>query len=220
MEAQQLAEIAATYDRVVDDYVENVFDELKDKPLDRQLLDRFALRVRRLGTACDLGCGPGHVARYLHERGAAVRGIDLSPEMVKMARQLNPEIEFDQGNMLALDLPDESLGGIAAFYSIIHVPPEEVVAALRECHRVLKPGGLVLLAFHVGQEVKHLDEWYGHAVQADFYFFRPEAMTVYLREAEFEVEESIQRAPYEGVEYASQRAYLVAHKRHLPPGSR
>jgi trans-aconitate methyltransferase len=86
MEAQQLAEIAATYDRVVDDYVENVFDELKDKPLDRQLLDRFALRVRRLGTACDLGCGPGQVARYLHERGAKVQGIDLSPALVKAAR--------------------------------------------------------------------------------------------------------------------------------------
>jgi SAM-dependent methyltransferase len=206
----KLTDLQLTYDRVVDDYVEKIFDELKGKPLDCQLLDRFATRVQKLGSACDLGCGPGQVARYLHERGAEVCGVDLSPAMVEAARRLNPEIEFSQGNMLALDVEAEAWGGITAFYSIIHVPPAEVVAALAEWRRVLRPGGLLLLAFHIGHEARHFDEWWGHAVSVDFYFFRTEEMTNYLRRAGFEIEEVIERPPYEEVEVATQRAYFVA----------
>ncbi|HEX4073202.1 MAG TPA: hypothetical protein VHX68_18620, partial [Planctomycetaceae bacterium] len=63
----------SSYDRVADEYVRRIFDELRHKPLDRQLLDRFASGVRGAGPtprpACDMGCGPGHVARYLSEQG-------------------------------------------------------------------------------------------------------------------------------------------------------
>src|SRR5581483_9633532 len=119
------------------------FGELADKPLDRALLDRFAERVRGAGLACDLGCGPGQVARYLHERGAAVIGIDLAPGMVAEARRLNPGITFEVGSMLALDVPDGAWAGIAAFYSIIHIPREDRPRALRELRRVLQPGGVL-----------------------------------------------------------------------------
>ena len=47
----------ASYDRVADEYVRHIFDELRNKPLDRQLLDRFAASVRDVGLACDLGAG-------------------------------------------------------------------------------------------------------------------------------------------------------------------
>jgi SAM-dependent methyltransferase len=147
-----------SYDRVADEYARRISDELKHKPLDRQLLDRFAAGVKGRGVVCDMGCGPGQVARYLHERGVSVIGVDLSSGMVGHARQLNPEIEFRQGSMLALDLPNEAWAGIAAFYSIIHIGPAEIGQALRELKRVLRPGGLLLLAFHVGEEIIHLDE--------------------------------------------------------------
>src|SRR5687767_2004876 len=88
-----------SYDTVADEYVRRFFDELKDKPFDRQLLDRFADSVRDVGAACDMGCGPGQVARYLHERGVQVCGVDLSPGIVERARVLNPDIEFQQGDM-------------------------------------------------------------------------------------------------------------------------
>ena len=80
----------ASYDLVADEYGRRIFDELQHKPLDRQLLDRFAESVRDVGPACDMGCGPGHVARYLHERGVRVCGVDLSPAMVEQARRLTP----------------------------------------------------------------------------------------------------------------------------------
>ncbi len=122
MDQQRTDDLQTSYTRVAAEYTRRIADELAHKLLDRQLLDRLAERVRGLGPVCDMGCGPGHIARYLHERGVEVCGVDIAPGMVEQARQLNPEIAFMQGNMLALDLADEAWGGIAAFYSIIHLP--------------------------------------------------------------------------------------------------
>jgi ubiquinone/menaquinone biosynthesis C-methylase UbiE len=199
-----------SYDRVADEYVRRISDELKDKPLDRQLLDRFAKSVRNLGSVCDMGCGPGHVARYLHEHGVKVCGVDISTEMVKRARRLTPGVEFRQGDMMALDIPDETCAGVVAFYSIIHIPRTDVVRALRELRRVLQPGGLLLLSFHIGNDTIHLDDWWGHEVCIDFFFFQSAEMASYLTSAGFEIEETIERDPYPDVEHQSRRSYIFA----------
>ena len=73
-----------SYDSVADEYVRRIFAELEHKPLDRELLDRFAASVRDVEPACDLGCGPGHVARYLHERGVQVFGVDIGDETLHL----------------------------------------------------------------------------------------------------------------------------------------
>lgn len=212
MNDQQISDLQTSYDRVAEEYIARIFDELQHKPLDRQLLDRFAASVKNLGPVCDLGCGPGHVARYLSEQKAQVCGVDLSPEMVRRARQLNPGIEFKQGSMLALDIEDGAWGGIAAFYSIIHIPRAEVVHALREMKRALRPGGWLLLAFHIGDDTIHLKEWWGESVSVDFFFFHPDEMIEHLKAAGFEIEEVIEREPYPDVEHQSRRAYIFARK--------
>jgi SAM-dependent methyltransferase len=210
VDQQSILELEDGYNRVTGQYVERIFNELEHKPLDRQLLDRFADSVT--GLVCDLGCGPGQIARYLRERGVDVCGIDLSSEMVEQARRLNPGIEFTQGNMLSLDVADERYGGIAAFYSIIHIPRDEVVAALCEMKRVLRPDGLLLLSFHIGDETLHVEDLWGEKVSLNFSFFRPDEMESYLERAGFRVEETIERPPYETVEYQSHRAYIFARK--------
>jgi SAM-dependent methyltransferase len=213
VDPQTQRDYQASYDRTADEYVKRIFNELKDKPLDRQLLDRFAAAVREIGPACDIGCGPGHVARYLHEQGVAVCGIDLSPAMVERARRLTPGVEFRQGDMLALDVADESWAGITAFYSIIHIPRGDMHQALGELRRTLRPGGTLLLAFHIGDETKHLDELWGQKVCVDFFHFRSEEMAGYLRETGFEIEEIIERDPYPpDVEHQSRRSYLFARR--------
>jgi len=212
MNDQQIRDVQTSYDRVAEEYIKRIFDELQHKPLDRQLLDRFAASVKNLGPVCDLGCGPGHVARYLSEQKAQVCGVDLSPEMVRRARQLNPGIEFKQGSMLSLDIEDGAWGGIAAFYSIIHIPRAEVARALREMKRVLRPEGWLLLAFHIGDDTIHLAEWWGQSVSVDFFFFRPDEMIEHLKAAGFEIEEVIEREPYPEVEHQSRRAYIFARK--------
>src|SRR5262245_29883274 len=121
MSMRDLSDVRSGYDIVADEYVRRIFDELTHKPLDRELLDRFADRVRGAGLVYDLGCGPGHVARYLHERGINVTGVDLSQELLERARKLNPGIGFLQGDMRRLEAEAESLAGIVAFYSICHI---------------------------------------------------------------------------------------------------
>jgi SAM-dependent methyltransferase len=200
-----------SYDAVADDYTARVAAELQHKPFDRLFLDQFAERVRDFGWVADIGCGPGHVACYLHDRGVRVVGIDLSPRMIECARKLHPTIEFQQTDMEALPVPNETWAGLVAFYSLIHVPRERVVATLREFRRVLRPRGLLLLAFHIGAEVVHLDEWWNHRVSIDFVFFRSDEVEGYLTTAGFEVERSTERDPYPPeVEHQSRRGYIVA----------
>ena len=129
------------------------------------------------GIACDMGCGPGQIARYLHERGVRMSGIDFSPEMISRAGTLTPRIDFRQGDMLALNVPDQTWAGITAFYSLIHIARTDLPLALRELQRTLKPGGILLIAFHIGDTTIHLDEWWGHTVNVDFHFFQPSEIT-------------------------------------------
>ena len=210
---ERAAETQASYDRVADEYAARIADELAHKPFDRALLDRLAADIGDRGPICDLGCGPGQVARYLHDRGATACGIDLSPAMVAEARRRHPAIAFQQGDILDLiGVPDAAFGGVAAFYSLIHIERARIVAALREIGRVLRPDGALLLGFHVGDHVVHLDEWWDRPVSIDFLFFTLDEMLGYLREAGYTRCDVFERAPYEGVEAATQRAYIFARR--------
>lgn len=203
-------DIRGSYDSAANAYVEHLFTELEHKPLDRHLLNRFAEAVRGRGLVADLGCGPGHIAKYLHEQDVDVCGIDLSPEMIRCAVRLCPGVEFRAGDMTSLDFPAESLAGIVAFYSIVHFETLELDAVFRECRRVLVRDGSMLVAFHAGQEKNHVEDLWGQPVDLDFYFHTSSDVTRALRNAGLIVTESVEREPYEGVEYPSRRCYLFA----------
>jgi ubiquinone/menaquinone biosynthesis C-methylase UbiE len=205
-------DVESSYDRVAAEYATRIAGELEHKPLDRELLDRLILRVQNLGPICDMGCGPGHVAGYLHRQGATVCGIDLSAGMLAEARRLHPDIEFRRSSMLALNVADAAWGGIAAFYSLIHIPRPDMNAALLELQRTLKPGGWLLAAFHIGDEDVHRDELWGEPVTLDFLFFQPDEMKNWITAAGFDIHEVIERDPYENVEHPSRRAYIFAQK--------
>lgn len=202
-----------SYDRVAKTYASKFIDELSHKPFDRWVLDWLIEKVGHRGPICDLGCGPGQVAGWLHSRGAETCGIDISPKMVAEASRLNPGIPFEQGDMLRLDRVEPGrFGGIAAFYSLIHVPPDDLNRALTELQRVLRPGGVLLLAFHIGGEVRHFDEWMEKPVNLDFHFFTREQIKAELRQAGYLLEEAIERDPYLEIEYPSRRAYVFARR--------
>jgi SAM-dependent methyltransferase len=202
--------LRSNYDVLAATYVDHVYGELAQKPLDRHLLNRFAEEVRGRGTVADIGCGPGHVARYLQDQGVRMLGIDLSPEMVSWALKLNPGLDARVGDMLDLDLPDASLTGIVAFYSVIHLDASELALAFREFRRVLEPRGVLLLAFHAGDQTLHVDELWGQAISLDFRFLAPRNVVANLESAGLTTRESVEREPYEGAEYPSRRCYLLA----------
>ena len=204
--------LQSSYDRIATEYVARIFRELDGKPIDRQLLDDFSARVRDAGTVCDLGCGPGHVARYLKDRGVDVFGLDLSPAMVAAAAGLCPEICFRQGDIYDLPLENESLAAIVAFYSLIHVPRDQIGDVLQELRRVLLQDGLLFIAFHIGDETIRISEWWGKLVDVEFVLFTVDEMVEYLRTAAFDVEHTLTRQPYAGVEHPTERAYILARK--------
>jgi SAM-dependent methyltransferase len=210
----------ASYDAVAAAYADQFSDELRRKPLDRALLAAFAEQVSagagdtRTARVWDIGCGPGHVTAFLAGLGLDAAGIDLSDRMVAQARARHPDLEFSAGSMIALPAPDGSWDGLISFYSLIHlVADADVRTALAEFRRVLADGGLLLLAVHAGEEVRHSQEWFGAAVDVSFRFFDPGWLTAELERAGFAIEALTRRQPYPGAEVATERAYLLARAR-------
>jgi SAM-dependent methyltransferase len=206
-------QVRAFYDAVAAEYAEHFAEELAGKPLDRALLERFAADVGAAGPVYDLGCGPGgQTTAFLHALGVDVRGMDLSPTAVAEAGRRHADISFEPGDMLALPLADGTAAGIVGFYAIVHFSPGQLRTALGEMHRVMRPGAPLLLAFHVGDQVVHVDEMFGQRASVDFLFHPVEDVEAALHGAGFGAVETIVREPYPEVEHPSRRAYTFARR--------
>ncbi len=206
----------ASYDAVAVDYAERFRGELVARPLDRAMLAGFAELVQAAGAGpvADIGCGTGRVTAYLNDLGLSVSGVDLSPQMIAVARQAHPGLRFDVGSMLALGLPDSALGGIMAWYSIIHIPEDRLPDVFAEFHRVLAPGGRVLLAFQAGDELLRLTEALGQAISLDFHRRQPDRVAGLLSQAGLVVRARLLREPDDDGDFAerTQQAFLLARK--------
>ena len=120
------------------------------------------------GAALELGIGTGRIAVPLRRRGVRVHGIDLSPAMIDLARRARPDLRFDLGSLLELDIPDGTLGGVLVHYSIIHTPPDQLPLAFAEFSRVLAPGGYLLVSFQTGDDALHGWQELDHKVVAAY----------------------------------------------------
>lgn len=207
----------ATYDAVAAAYDAAFADELDAKPLDRALLTAFA-DLAGPGLICDIGCGPGHITRFLARRDAEIIGLDLSSAMIEIARRHSPGLTFAVGSMLNLPVADNAFAGAVSLYSIIHLTPCERSAACHELARVIRPGGWLLLAFHVDSlefaagDVNHLTSWFGQCVELDGYFLEPDDVVAQLVAAGFTLKARLEREHVERVEYPSRRCYLLAQR--------
>jgi ubiquinone/menaquinone biosynthesis C-methylase UbiE len=207
-----MTDTQTSYDRVAAEYTARIADELSHKPFDRKMLDWLHEKAGA-GLICDMGCGPGHIAAYLQAQGADVCGIDLSPGMIEQAQARNPNIPFTVGDMMDLaKVSDASYSGIAAFYTLIHLTREQMPTAMRELWRVLKPGGVILATFHIGQETRHFDEFFGAPVNLDFIFFETHEIRAFFEGAGFSIEEAAERDPYPEIEVQTRRGYVFARK--------
>jgi ubiquinone/menaquinone biosynthesis C-methylase UbiE len=148
--------------------------------LDQQRIRRWAAGID--GQMIDAGCGPGHWTNYLHQQGSTIEGIDLVPEFIESARARFPDVPFRVGCFRDMEFPDKTLQGVLAWYSLIHIPPDEVPMALQEIIRVLAPRGQLLLGFFDGPPGTPFQ----HAVTTAYYW-SPEHMGHLLAEAGFHV---------------------------------
>ena len=168
-----LDDIRTSYDTVAASYAELVQEGAPDEAANLDLFAKLAS-----GRVLDVGCGPGRVAGLLHDRGLDVIGIDLSPRMIEIARREHQGPDFRVGSMTDLDLPDGELGGVISWWSIIHLPRDVVPQAIAEFYRVLAPGGVLLLGYHVGEESTHKTSGYGgHPMNIHVHRWTPPALT-------------------------------------------
>ncbi|WP_203218246.1 class I SAM-dependent methyltransferase [Nocardia brasiliensis] len=189
--APDVAVTRASYDEMAELYTAFAKGHLEAKPFDRAMLGIFAELVR--GRVADIGCGPGRLTKHLAGLGVDVLGIDLSPEMIRIARRQYPRLSFEVGSMERLALADGSLGGVLAWYSLIHLPPERMPDVLREFHRVLAPEGHALLAFQALDGAEPVSA-FDHKV-ARAYRWSPERLAELLHEAGFAVRARLHRQP-------------------------
>jgi SAM-dependent methyltransferase len=211
------AGVQAAYDAVARAYHDRLGNELAGKPLDRALLEAFT-ELAGAGTIADLGCGPGHVTLFLAARRARVIGIDISPGMISVAREHAPALAFAVGSMLLLPAADRAWSGVIRLYSIIHLTAGDRARACREFARTVRPGGWLLVAFHIDSpdfaagQVNHLTTWFGKAVELDGYFLEPAGVVHDVEAAGFTVTATLVRSPRPDIEYPSRGCYLLAQR--------
>ena len=107
----------------------------------------------RPGTVLDVGCGPGHLTAYLRSLDVEATGIDLVPEFIDHARAAHPDGRYLIGSMRQLPVPDGSVAGILAWYSLIHVPPDDLDGVLAELRRAMSPSSMLIAGFFDGGEL-------------------------------------------------------------------
>ncbi len=197
-----LSDTRASYDTDASGYADKVRGLLDEMPVLRASLALFADLVRDAGggPVADVGCGPGYVTGYLHDLGVDAFGIDLSPEMITIARRDHPDLRFEVGTMTDLDLADDSVTGVLAFWSVIHVPDAAVPDVFGQFHRVLRPGGPLLVGFHVGDLTRHTSQGStGRPINVDSYRRRPGKVADWLRDAGFTIEAELVMRPDDDV---------------------
>lgn len=206
-----------SYDAIATSYEAQFRTALDTRPLDRALLKGFAEMTQALegdGAVLEVGSGPGTVSAFLRGFGVHVQGIDLSPNMVQLAQRVHSGIEFRVGDMRELPFEDAMFNGVVAWYSIIHLEPQDIPVALREFHRVLRSSGLLLLAFQQGDAILHFDEAFGHDVDLDFRRLQPEAIKKLLADEGFDtIAELIQAPDQTSISEKIPQAFIVAQKR-------
>ena len=208
---QPLHHIQQAYDSSAEAYAEKFLNELEHKPLDRQLLGRFAASVGNAARVLDLGCGPGHTTSYLASLGLDPLGLDLAPGMIAQANGSFPSLRFEVGDFSDLRYPDQAFSGCLAFYCIVHLRREDLTPVFREMRRVLCAGGLLLLSFHVGSTPVIADDFLQSGCSLEFHPFPVDVVESALDEAGFVDVEPLVREPYP-TEYPSQRCYLFARR--------
>jgi SAM-dependent methyltransferase len=212
--ALEASAVRSSYDRIARQYADEFDDELSHRPLERALLGaltELAGLDAAPGIVADLGAGPGHVARHLRSTGVPTVAVDLAPAMATVAHHRNL-VPSAAGSLAALPLADCSLAAAVVFYAVIHLDDAELAAAAGELARVLRPGGVALVSAHIGDEIRHIDEWHGEPVDLDFRFLQPDALRRELTYAGLVVDATLEREPIPDVEAPTRRAYVLARR--------
>jgi uncharacterized protein YceH (UPF0502 family) len=205
--------VRAAYATVAAAYADEFGDELAGLPFESWLLRRV-VELSDGAPLIEVGTGPGHVAAFLAAAGADAAGVDLSPEMVAEACRRHPEVSFEVGDLRQLMRPTTSggWGAVLAWYSLIHLAPSELPAAVASLGRPLRASGWLVLAVHAGADVRTIDTWFGHEIDVDVVLHSTAEMIAAVERAGLVDVEWYHRGPITGRGESTERLYLLARK--------
>ncbi len=155
-----------------------------------EALDQFTQHIKPGGLILDAGCGPGRDSRLLTERGFNVIGVDLSKELLKIAKRMNPKTRFICADIRELPFKDNYFDGVWCSAVLLHFETiEDVKKALKEMYRVLKPGGIIFISVkkQLGKNKTEYVEDEDTGEPRFFRYFTKEEMEDLLKEVEFRV---------------------------------
>jgi ubiquinone/menaquinone biosynthesis C-methylase UbiE len=207
-------ELRAAHDVLAEFYADRLAGALDHMPAERAVLGLFCDLTLAAGVGtnvADVGCGTGRLEPYLAARGLSPRGVDLSPEMIRVARRDHPGFGFDPADLRELPFEDASLAGVVCWYSLMYLAPSDRPAAFSELARVIKPGGYLVTAFKAGDsQVRRGGRSLNLGVEFDVYWLSPGEMERRVNDAGFATVFWGGR-PAQGQE-GSPQAYLLAQR--------
>jgi len=200
-------QLPSSYDAVAREYEATFLDELDGKPQDQAFLREFTETAS--DPIVDLGCGPGQIGRFVRSHGRTVFGVDISAEMAWLASgRLDGALVSD---LRRLPFAGASLGGVVAFYSLIHLQRAELDSVLAEIHRVLRPGGRLLFSAHEGEGLVEQREFLGHAVPVVATLFTLDELVDATRRSGLHLTVAERREPLNS-ELQTGRLYVAAER--------
>lgn len=184
-------ELRNAHDVLAELYVERLADILDRMPIEQAVLGLFCQLVRGGGNGpdvADVGCGTGRLAPYVSSHGLTPHGVDLPPEMIRVARRDYPEHSFELADLRALPFDDASMAGAVGWYSLMYLALEERPGAFGELARVVKPGGYVATAFKSGDDqLRRAGRALDMGIEFDIYWLSPAEVERRVLDAGFEV---------------------------------
>lgn len=172
----------ASYDEIAGDY----WASWRDREMMEEPLSEFVRRIRSGGLVVDVGCGPGFDAARLEDAGLRTVALDLSWGMVTVGRQ-HYSCVFVQGDMRRLPLGGGTVDGLWVNASLLHLPPAEGEAALREFYRVLRPEGALFLSVKEGTGTVWRETSWGERAPRFFAYWEAARLDRVLEAAGFKV---------------------------------
>lgn len=198
----------STYNRIADKYTQRYFNDLTDAPC----IDKFLALLPKGAKVLDIGCGPGTFTKYLVEKGFDAEGIDLSSEMLRIAKEKVPKAKFTLMDMRELAYSNEDFDGLLAAYSLIHIPSEEIPATLKGFYRILKSGGVLLIIAPKGEPDKIVDEPLKEGEKIFINFFTKNRLTKFFTDAGFKVEYQEETAMKDPNSLSDRVIYIIAKR--------
>ncbi len=197
------------YDKIAKKYADTFFGDTSYE----MFVEDFLELLPKNGKILDVGCGPGSEVKFFIERNFLVEGVDLSEEMIKIAKQMVPKGIFKVMDFRKLEYPDKTFDGIFANYSLIHIPEKEVVPTLREFNRVLKPDGIIYIAVDEGEEENFYDEPLKKGEKIFLKFFKEEEIKKDLEESGFSLIKITRKIVKKEEALGSNKLFVLALKK-------